>query len=226
VTGPASIRPVVSGSAAVHRGHTLLTLVRHGETDWNRERRIQGATDIPLNSTGIAQAAQTAAGLVGSGYAAVYSSPLSRALHTATIIADAVGAGMPRTHPDLRERSFGAAEGLTADEIAARFAAEVPGRETRESVVLRATPVLAEIAARHEGDAVLVVTHGAVISSLVRHLTHGRLPPRGEAIRNLSLSHFRHGDGVLRLESYNLDVVAPSTSSSTASSEAAEASQV
>lgn len=207
-------------------GGTLLTLVRHGETDWNRQRRIQGSTDIPLNATGVAQADAVAAGLVGSGYCAVYSSPQVRALHTATIIADALGTTPPLTDHDLREREFGAAEGLTDDEIAVRFGGAIPGKETRKSVVLRALPVLHGIAARHAGEAVLVVTHGAVISSLVRHSTGDALPRRGESIRNLSLTHFRHRGAVLRLESYNVDVAAESISSRTPSSAAADASQV
>ncbi len=186
-------------------GHaTLLTLVRHGETDWNRQRRIQGSTDVPLNATGIAQAAAAAAGLAGAGYGVVYSSPQARALLTARILAEAAGIGMPRVRPELRERAFGMAEGLTDREIAERFPDEIPGRETRESVVRRAFPVLEEIAERHFGEAVLVVTHGAVIGSIVRHLTGGAHPEPGEAIRNLSLSHLCHERGQLRLREFNV----------------------
>ncbi|MHA7986430.1 histidine phosphatase family protein [Rathayibacter sp. CAU 1779] len=193
------------GAADPGRRRTLLTLVRHGETDWNRERRIQGSADIPLNDTGIAQAGAAAAGLADAGYSAVYSSPQSRALATARIIARAMGAADPRTDADLRERSFGEAEGLTDPEITERFPDDdVPGLESRRSVVERALPVLERIAARHPGESVLVVTHGAVISSLVRHLTGGALPRQGETIRNLSLSHFTHEDGALGLGDFNV----------------------
>ena len=232
----------------------LITLVRHGETDWNRQKRIQGTTDIPLNETGIAQARDAAAHLSGAGYAAVYASPLSRALHTARIIAGASGLPEPRTYADLRERAFGEGDGLTDAEFGARFGADVPGRETRAAVVQRVLPVLEELAQRHAGSAVLVVTHGAVISSLARHLTGGELPRQGEAVLNLSVNHFHHERGVLRIGRFNtpahdeltLAAVAPfattprqdagesvspeaaarSTSSRTPSSVAADAAQV
>nr|WP_240977403.1 histidine phosphatase family protein [Planctomonas sp. JC2975] len=181
-----------------------MTLVRHGETDWNLQRRIQGSADIPLNTTGIAQAGAAAASLAGAGYSAVYSSPQSRALHTARIIADAMHAD-PETDADLRERSFGEAEGLTDPEVIERFPDQVvPGKETRRSVVERTLPVLHRIARRHPGESVLVVTHGAVISSLVLHLTDGALPRPGDSIRNLSLSHFTHEDGSLGLGDFNV----------------------
>lgn len=160
---------------------TLLTLVRHGETDWNRERRIQGSTDIPLNDVGVAQATVAAHALADAGYAAVYASDLSRALQTAAIIADAASLAAPAAEPALAERAFGEAEGLTHHEIVERFPDDVvPGRESRESVVRRSLPVLERIAAGHVGESVLVVTHGAVISSIVRHLTGGARPRKAK----------------------------------------------
>lgn len=188
---------------------TRITLVRHGETDWNLQKRIQGSTDVPLNEAGIAQAEAAAAGLADAGYAAVYSSPQSRALHTARIIAGAMGQDEPVTYADLRERSFAGAEGLTGPEIAARFPDGIPDQETREAVVARALPVLVDIAERHPEEAVLVVTHGAVISSLVLHLTEGERPRPGENVTNLSLSHFTHAGGVLRLDAFNLGSSGP-----------------
>lgn len=183
---------------------TLLTLVRHGETDWNRELRVQGSTDVPLNEVGVAQACAAGAGLGDSGYSAVYSSPQSRALETARIIAAVAGLREPVVYDDLRERSFGEAEGMTGAEIARSFPRGIPGQETRAAVVGRALPVLEDIAGRHRGAAVLVVTHGAVIGSLVRHLSDGALPHDGEAILNLGFSHFALRGDTLHLREFNV----------------------
>ncbi|MEZ5187956.1 MAG: histidine phosphatase family protein [Microbacterium sp.] len=105
---------------------TTLLLVRHGETDWNAARRIQGSTDIPLNDTGREQARETAAALAArfAGQAPVVaSSDLSRARETAEIIAEALGVAGPRLYPQLRERSYGVAEGMTIEEYLERFGA-------------------------------------------------------------------------------------------------------
>ncbi|WP_460517934.1 histidine phosphatase family protein [Humibacter antri] len=186
------------------KSETRLTLVRHGETDWNRQRRIQGSTDVPLNAVGMAQARAAGLSLIGTDYVALYSSPQVRAVETARIIAETLGMGQPIVRDDLRERSFGPAEGLTDGEIAERFPHGIPDQESRESVVDRALPVLEEIADRHPGEAVLVVTHGAVIGSLVRRLSGDAHPLRGQPIVNLSLSHFTHSAGGLRVGDINV----------------------
>lgn len=185
-------------------GETRLTLIRHGETDWNRQRRIQGSTDVPLNAVGMAQARAAGLSLIGTDYVALYTSPQVRAVETARIIAETLGMGEPIVRADLRERSFGPAEGLTDPEIRERFPDGIPDQESRDSVVDRVLPVLQEIADRHPGDAVLVVTHGAVISSLVRRLSGNSHPRLGEPIVNLSLSHFTHSAGRLRIGDINV----------------------
>ena len=121
---------------------TELYLVRHGETDWNREHRIQGSTDIPLNDTGRGQAATTGRLLARRQWDAIVASPLSRAFETASIIAREVGLGEPEIEPAIVERNYGAAEGMTGFEIDALYpdGTDVPGRESREDVVTRALP--------------------------------------------------------------------------------------
>ena len=147
---------------------TLLTLVRHGETDWNRERRIQGSSDVPLNEVGVAQAGAAGAALADAGYAAVYASPQWRAFETARIISEAIGVPLSGTFTELRERSFGAAEGMTGPEIGARFPHGIPDEEARDDVVRRSLPVLHRIARRHPGGQVLVVTEAMKMESSVR----------------------------------------------------------
>jgi probable phosphoglycerate mutase len=171
---------------------TLLCLVRHGETDWNRQRRIQGSTDVPLNDTGRRQAAETAVLLARRSFDAVVSSPLSRALDTGTIIADHLGLSAPAGYDGLRERSYGEAEGLTHVEIAERWPHDaVPGRESRAALLDRVTETLAEIAVRYDGGAVVVATHGAVIRTVVDAAAPGTVERSTVPIRNGSVHTFR-----------------------------------
>src|ERR1700712_2452823 len=113
---------------------TSLYLVRHGETDWNAQRRIQGSTDIPLNATGRAQAATAGGILARREWDGIYASPLSRAFETASIIAGEVGLGEPTTIAAIVERNYGEAEGLNWEQIDRLFPGDtpVPGRETHE----------------------------------------------------------------------------------------------
>jgi probable phosphoglycerate mutase len=181
---------------------TVFALVRHGETDWNRERRIQGSTDIPLNDTGREQARATGAVLASRRWTALVASPLSRAAETARIIGAHVGLSEPELEPRLVERDYGAAEGLTGTEIDTRYpdGAEVPGREPREAVAVRAVDALHDLAARHPGEAVIVVAHGGVIRSVLESVEPGR--HRG-MITNGSVHSFRHADGALELVAFD-----------------------
>lgn len=183
---------------------TDLVLVRHGETEWNRLRRVQGRTDIPLNETGRAQARDAADRLRSSHarFDAVASSPLSRAAETAAIVADGLGLGDVELLDALVERDYGDAEGLGDAEIAARYGGHLQARESREATVARVTPALLDLAERHPAERVLVVTHGGVIGSLVRDTTAWVWPERGVQIANGSDHAFRVEDGRLALVSF------------------------
>ena len=150
-----------------------LLLVRHGETDWNREHRIQGHTDLPLNATGLEQARALADSLAATALTAVYSSDLSRALQTATAVATVHGLAV-QFDRDLREKNFGSWEGLTDTDIAERFPNAVRGRwgdgETTDEVAARAVRAIERIRARHLTGAVLVVSHGGTLRAILGHL--------------------------------------------------------
>jgi probable phosphoglycerate mutase len=182
---------------------TLLYLVRHGETDWNLERRIQGSTDIKLNATGRAQAAATGALLARRSWDAIYASPLSRAFETASIIAAANGLPLPTAVPELVERNYGEAEGMTGADIDKKYPrnAEVPGRESRDAVTARVLPALLAIAEHHHDEAVIVVSHGGVIRSVLHAAQRGA--GANELIRNGSVHSFRHVDGALELIAFD-----------------------
>jgi len=151
---------------------TTILLVRHGETDWNRDGRWQGGSDTRLNDLGREQAQALAEQLDGS-IDAVYSSDLARARETAEIVAAKLGLEV-RVDPRLRERSFGSWEGLTTAEIEDRFgdshrhwlAGEGAGAddaETFEDFSARVNGFLADVLRLHPGEEVLVISHGGSI---------------------------------------------------------------
>jgi broad specificity phosphatase PhoE len=182
---------------------TELFLVRHGETDWNTQRRIQGLTDIPLNARGREQARRTGRMLARRGWDGIYSSPLGRARETARIIAAEVGLGDPGIVEALVERNYGEAEGMNFDEIEARWPdrGTVPGQESRREVTERVVPALRRLAASHPDQSLIVVSHGgairAVLSAADPDGVHGM-------ISNGSIHSFRLGDDdVLRLVEFD-----------------------
>jgi broad specificity phosphatase PhoE len=195
---------------------TLLTLVRHGETDWNRAGRVQGSTDIPLNDTGRQQARAAGAALreviETDAATVVASSDLSRAAETADIIARELGADAPRRYPGLRERAYGDAEGLDVAEFQTRWGdwhrAQVPGAESWEDLRARALSALRDVVrdARRStapvAPALVVVAHGALIREVIRHATGGELPIPGERLPNGSAHTFLMERDRLRLLSY------------------------
>jgi probable phosphoglycerate mutase len=144
---------------------TDLYLVRHGETDWNQQRRIQGRTDIPLNAIGREQARLTGMLLARRAIDRVISSPLVRARETAEIIAGELKLPEPELRTAFVERDYGEAEGMVFHEIERRFprGTEVPGRESRETVAQRIVPALQQLAVDYPGQQLVVVSHGGAI---------------------------------------------------------------
>ncbi len=191
---------------------TTLIVIRHGETPWNREKRMQGTTDTLLSDVGRAQAQALGRRLAGHSFTALYSSDLTRALDTARAIAEHSGHEVVMD-ARLQERRFGIFEGLTAAEIQslypeehARFSSrdpeyEVPGGESARAFTQRCLGCLAGIADRHRDEAVVVVSHGLVLDSLYR-AAHGldQGVPRPVPLINASLNRFGYGGGVWRLE--------------------------
>ncbi|WP_334147952.1 histidine phosphatase family protein [Microbacterium sp.] len=187
---------------------TLLTLVRHGQTDWNLSRRIQGSTDIPLNDTGRADAHAAAERLAAGTHHAVYSSPLLRARETAQIIADRLGLPLGEAVPDVREREFGEGEGMLVEEYIAAYGdwhAEVPGAESLDAVGDRAIAAMHRIARASRrrtapiAESVIVVAHGGVIRAVIDHVSGGTLPRTGEVLANGSAHRFEVSPRSVRL---------------------------
>jgi probable phosphoglycerate mutase len=158
---------------------TTLFLIRHGETDWNLQKRIQGHVDIPLNETGLQQAKRVAERMRSEPITALYSSDLQRARHTAECIARHHGIEV-RLDERLRERNYGLLEGLTKEEIDQQFPDyqasnhKVPGQESLEAVRQRALQFLSHIASQHLGERIAVVSHGGWINAVLYVLSEGR----------------------------------------------------
>jgi len=181
---------------------TTFALVRHGQTDWNAQRRLQGATDIPLNDVGRGQARDAVAVLSAHEWDAVVSSPLSRAAETADLIAEGLGLRVARRMPELTERSFGQAEGMQAgpELEALRIPGGFLGAESEDEAASRGLTALEELAGEFRGRRVLVIAHGTLLRvSLSRAI--GRTLHRIEnAVLNLAHHHVRDG---WQLEYYN-----------------------
>ena len=185
---------------------TRIIAIRHGETAWNVDTRIQGQLDIGLNATGRWQAHRLALALVDEGLDAIHSSDLYRAWDTARTVSDAVGLAL-RSDESLRERGFGVFEGLTFAEIEQRYPDQArrwrqrdasfgpQGGETLGDFFERAVASVASIATQHRGQHIAVVTHGGVLDALYRAAS--RIPidaPRTWQLGNAGINRLLHGD--------------------------------
>lgn len=193
---------------------TRFCLVRHGETDWNGEKRIQGQIDIDLNARGEAQARAVADGLHGQSFAAIYSSDLLRAWHTAQIAAAGLGCAVSPA-PTLRERHFGVMQGVTASEAREQLPhahrhhqARTPDYDfdSGESLTVfaaRVTRGLDALAERHPGQSVLAFTHGGVLDIAYRAATGRALDvPRDFTLPNAAFNWLERDDAGWRLISW------------------------
>jgi broad specificity phosphatase PhoE len=170
---------------------TSIILCRHGETDWNRQGRYQGRTDVPLNARGLEQARDLARRLADERVDIVYSSTLARAYDTAVEIAR-VHRLEVRRDPRLDEIDQGSWEGLRRDEIAVHHPAELaawqshpvdlrlPGGETLEEVRLRVRSALDDMMLLHEGQVICLVAH-SVSMAIVKHELQGLTLPEALA---------------------------------------------
>ncbi|MFN9475670.1 histidine phosphatase family protein [Acidovorax sp.] len=179
---------------------TRIIAVRHGETAWNVDTRIQGHLDIPLNETGQWQAQQLAQALAGESIDAIYASDLQRAYATAQAVADATGAPItPET--GLRERSFGHFQGRTFAEIEAELPEDARRWRKRdpdyvpeggESLVMlreRIERTVFALAKKHPGEQVLMVAHGGVLDVLYRLATRQEIQaPRTWQLSNAAIN--------------------------------------
>lgn len=170
---------------------TTFALIRHGQTDWNAERRLQGSTDIPLNDVGRGQARDAVAVVSGYAWDAIVSSPLSRAAETADLIAAGLGLTVARRLPELSERSFGPAEGLQAgpELDALRIEGGFRGAESEDEAADRGLTALEALAEEFRGGRVLVVAHGTLLRVSLSRAVGRTLQSVDNAALNLAHHH-------------------------------------
>ncbi|MSP38501.1 MAG: histidine phosphatase family protein [Deltaproteobacteria bacterium] len=186
---------------------THIIIVRHGQTEWNVRGIRQGYLDSRLTDRGLAQAKALGQRLAREKFTALYSSDLGRAMQTAQEIANVTGHNI-HTDARLRERHLGIFQGLSGEEIAAKYSEErrlmrsqgpgyvIPGGESMVQQVERNIGCLNELAAKHQGEQIVVVTHGGVVSGFFRHTLEISLEaPRRFEFVNAGINVFAHEDG-------------------------------
>ena len=179
---------------------TRIVAIRHGETAWNVDTRIQGHLDIPLNTTGLWQADQVARALADEPITAIYTSDLQRAHATAQAVARSTGAPLT-THTGLRERSFGHFQGRTFAEIEAELPEDAhrwrkrdphyapEGGESLVTLRERIERTVAQLAQQHLGEQVVMVAHGGVLDVLYRLATRQDIQaPRTWQLSNAAIN--------------------------------------
>lgn len=183
---------------------TTLILIRHGETFWNREHRIQGHLDSALTPEGVAQAQACAKRLEGEQIDAVVASDLGRVQHTVKILINRRSLPV-NLDASLRERSFGSGEGMTYAEMDAKYPqmfsttglvdAEftLPDGESRATFHQRVKACIESIAVAHAGKRVLVVTHGGVLGVIYRWLNDLPIGAQRIAIPNVGYNRLSNG---------------------------------
>lgn len=186
-----------------------LHLIRHGETDWNKEKRYQGSQDIPLNETGRMQARDIARKLKTYSLTAIYCSSMKRAMETAQIINENHGIPLFIT-PNLQEGCYGELEKKTMEDAHNQYISSyaqflslptleklhyktVPSQESGLEVLLRVLPILESIGSKHKEEDILIVTHGGVIRYLLISLANYEWEQTH--IKNGQLISFKYHEG-------------------------------
>jgi len=186
---------------------TELILLRHGETDWNRELRFQGHVDVSLNAIGLEQARRLARRMAGEKVHRLYASDLLRAQQTAEPVARQLGLATV-SDADLREQSFGRVDGMSVDDIKAQHPQAwegwlsfredfcMPEGESTRQFHARVMDAVRRLVAAHRGETLVVVTHGGVLDMIYRTARSlGLNGPRQSEIPNAGLNRVRVHDG-------------------------------
>lgn len=183
----------------------VIYLVRHGETDWNRQNRLQGREDIELNETGVRQSGDCAQALMDLPVDCILTSPLKRAKLTADIIAENLQISPAIIEQGLTEKDFGKLSGLTLEERKALLARnEDTCAESKEAVIRRMMDVIYAYINANQYENILVVSHGASINALLSHLSEGRIGTGKTILKNTCISKLNCVNGAIEIVYYNL----------------------
>ena len=187
----------------INQGRTLILIIRHGQTDWNIARRLQGREDVPLNDTGRAQARELAELMIrvrncGIGFQGIYTSPLARSKETADYLASTLNLGASVPVEGLIEREYGKLSGLTLEERKTKLTPEElrnPGVETPQEASRRVLLALDDVVSMSGGRTAVAVTHGGNINALYLNLTNGEVGTGKNLCINCGISLVAAGKG-------------------------------
>jgi probable phosphoglycerate mutase len=184
---------------------TTIVLVRHGETDWNKRKKIQGQTDIPLSEEGARQVKALAKRVKTLGITKIYTSKLKRAIQTAEILAEEAKLAIEDKLSGFNERRYGIFEGKGWDFILQHypdkdsfFTAELKGGESQQDFKKRVLKTFQSIVKKHQGEKILIVCHGGVITQLIWHLKNDSDEPSLHLFNTcLSIFHLEENGKVI-----------------------------
>lgn len=184
---------------------TQVCLVRHGETDWNKQGKVQGRTDIPLNETGVGQAEQAANHLEKEKWDVLVSSPLKRAKRTAEIIAEAAGIDRIIEMDEFVERDNRETAGMRIADVQTMFPdRKIPGRELDKALQERGLRGLQLLLQQYPGQRILVVAHGGIINAILSSLSNGEIGTGKTSLKNTSLTRLRYAACEWKIEAVNV----------------------
>lgn len=182
-----------------------LYLIRHGETDWNLQGRLQGREDIELNETGILQAKLCGQAFRDKHIKAVVTSPLKRASRTAEIIRDTILAETLIVEEGLIERDFGKLSGQTFDKKKHFDTFGIDeGIEPWEKLCTRLMGCLKKYGEAFDGEDIILISHGAAINAVLAVLSNGEFGSGKTRLKNTCINIISFKEGILKLEHYNL----------------------
>ncbi|MBF0408051.1 MAG: histidine phosphatase family protein [Candidatus Riflebacteria bacterium] len=182
---------------------TTVCLVRHGETDWNRDGRLQGLEDIELNSNGKRQAEMCGEYLKRECWETIVCSTLKRARETALIIKDVTGIKSFFEKSSLTERDFGKLSGLTPVERQTAMKNNIKPNEELKDFRNRTVSALNDIAKDFAGKKIIVVTHGGVINSLLSYVSKGAIENGENLLKNACVSIIQYDNSDWKIQLYN-----------------------
>jgi uncharacterized phosphatase len=183
---------------------TKICLIRHGETNWNKEGKLQGREDIVLNTYGEKQALYTAQSLNQMNWNVIISSPLKRALKTAEIIKDHLILDEIIVMEEFIERDYGEISGLTKEERTMKYPnGIIPGQESREQLTFRSIEGIGMVRDRFVNQNVIIVTHGGVINSILSKLSNGEIGSGKTILKNACINQISYKNESWVIDSYN-----------------------
>jgi len=181
-----------------------ICIIRHGETDWNKEKRLQGRENIPLNEEGINQIKNTIEYLKKNKWDIIITSPLSRARQSAEIIAEDIGLTEIIEEENFTERDYGEASGLTEEERKKVFPNGIfNGVENIEELQQRMISSIKKYIKMYYGKNMIIISHGAAINSLLSYLSNNEIGSRKTILTNACINLLKYNENELKIEFYN-----------------------